>query len=211
MIRDERRLAQALEWVVAFEDEAVLAWVARQRRLRPGDGAGALARRAFGRARLKATFSGIVSGLPGNPLFAAPAAAVDVAVVLRVHTLAAARVACIAQPSWRSADDPLARWALLVPVLGIELEDAPREGGERSAATRRYLKKKGLKILKKLVLKDFGKRVAARATFGRSVPVLGAAIGGVWNFHEVARIRDRTLSHFGLDSSADPERLRAGP
>ena len=196
-MRDERRLLRLLEWVVEIDPDAVDGWVAARRRRRPGASDAALARAAFARARLKATLSGVVSGLPGNPWIALPAATVDVALVLRVHALAAARVAAIEDPGWLRVGGEVARWELLVPVLGIELDPAcPVPAAERHAATGRYARKKGMKVFKKLVLKHFAKRVAKRAALGRSVPVLGAIIGGAWNFHEVARIRERTLAHF---------------
>jgi hypothetical protein len=199
--RNEQRLVQLLEWVVAIEQAPVVAWVDAARERRPDADDEALARSAFGRARLKATLSGIVSGLPGNPWIALPAATVDVAVVLKVHALAAARVATIHDPNLLRDGGEAVRWELLVPVLGIERETVgivPDEA--RGGAARGYVRKKGMKLFKKLVLKDFAKRVAKRAALGRSVPVLGAFIGGAWNFHEVARIRERTLAHFGPEA-----------
>lgn len=83
-------------------------------------------------------------------------------------------------------------WELLVPVLGITsgsqlLREFGIAGGQQLTKNmiRRYLAKDGLKQFQRLVLKLFGKKVLQRGLITKSVPIVGGAIGGTWNFVEV--------------------------
>ena len=141
--------------------------------------------------------------MPTNPWVAVPAATVDVAITLKTELSAVARAAIIYDPDFFEEEG--AKWELLVPVFGINVvSQFARELGVRGgmgltrAAIRKYLSKETLKIFRKVMFKYFGMKVTQKAVITKTLPIIGGLIGGVWNFFEVRRVRNRTFKFLGV-------------
>jgi hypothetical protein len=198
---DNDALSKVLSWVVGIDSAEASENVKRLRNQHPGVSNEALAARVFGAARWKATGVGMVTGLPSNPLLMVPSAVADLAGVLRIETEAVARVALIYDPTF--FDRPDAAWELLVPVFGVDaLSQFLREVGVQGSMgvtrqlVRQYLSKGTLKAFQKITLKYFGRKVTQKAVISKSLPVVGAVVGGGWNFGEVTFLRNRTIAYF---------------
>ena len=196
-------LRKALNWVVDIDPPAIAASVASERKKDPSLTNHALARNAFSGAQWKATLAGVLTGLPTNPWVAVPAATVDVAITLKTELSAVARAAIIYDPDFFEEEG--AKWELLVPVFGINVvSQFARELGVRGgmgltrAAIRKYLSKETLKIFRKVMFKYFGMKVTQKAVITKTLPIIGGLIGGVWNFFEVRRVRNRTFKFLGV-------------
>jgi hypothetical protein len=194
-------LATTLAWAVNVDAEDVRRAVAELERRHPGASKRQLAERAFARARLKATATGIVTGLPSNVVTMLPAAAADAATVFRIEVAAAAQVALIYDR--RFFDDPDAQWELLVPIFGMDLaSQLLRELGVAGAMgiTRQLIRKSmsrgAFHALKKIALKYFGVKVTRTALVTKAVPIVGAIVGGAWNFGELSVLRMRCIRYF---------------
>jgi hypothetical protein len=201
MTDESKALLKVLEWVIDIDAPAILASVAAERNQHPELTNKQLAGNAFSHARWKATYAGLVTGLPANPWVALPAATTDIAVTLKTEVYAAARTAIIYDESF--FDDEEAKWELLIPVLGLNVgSQFARELGIRGgmgvtrAAIRRYLSKETLKTFQKIMLKYFGIKVTQKAVITKSIPIIGVLIGGAWNYIEVNQIKSRTISYF---------------
>jgi hypothetical protein len=192
---------RALEWVIDIDSAAIAASVAAERNKYPGLTDKQLACKAFSLAHWKAISAGIATGLPANPWITLPAAITDIAITLKTEAYAAAWAAIIYDESF--FDDEEAKWELLIPVLGLNVgSQFARELGIRGgmgitrATIRKYLSKETLKAFQKLMLKYFGIKVTQKAAIAKTVPIIGGLIGGVWNYIEVNRIKNRTISYF---------------
>lgn len=64
------------------------------------------------------------------------------------------------------------------------------------AAIKKYLSKETLKAFQKILLKYFGIKVTQKGVITKTVPIVGGAIGGVWNYFEVTGIKKRTIQYF---------------
>lgn len=160
-----------------------------------------MAEKAFSRAQWKATAAGVATGLPANPWVALPAATLDVAVTLKTEVLAAARTAVIYNEKFFEDED--AAWELLIPIFGIDVaSQVLREFGIRGGmgitreAIKKYLSKETLKAFQKIMLKYFGIKVTQKGIITKTLPVVGGLIGGVWNYVEVGKIKNRTIKYF---------------
>jgi hypothetical protein len=201
MTDENNALMEVLEWVVDIDLAAIVASVAEERNQHPELTHKQLAGNAFSHARWKATYAGLVTGLPANPWAALPAATTDVAVTLKTEVYAAARTAIIYDASF--FDDDEAKWELLIPVLGLNVgsqfarEISIRGGiGVTRAAIRKYLSKETLKAFQKIILKYFGIKITQKSVITKTVPIIGGLIGGAWNYIEVNQIKSRTISYF---------------
>jgi len=198
---DNRVLARAIERVMDLDVPALRASVKDLRHKNPGASKKALAKKVFSKARWKATAAGVAFGLPANPWVSIPAAIGDMAVTLQVEVLAAAKVALLYDKNFFNKED--AQWELLVPVFGINAaSQVMREFGVRGGmgvtrvAIKKYLSKETLKQFKKVMWKYFGLRVTQKGIITKTLPIVGGIIGGVWNWGEVASLRDRTIRYF---------------
>jgi hypothetical protein len=201
MTGENNALMEVLEWVVDIDLAAIVASVAEERNQHPELTNKQLAGNAFSHARWKATYAGLVTGLPANPWVALPAATTDVAVTLKTEVYAAARTAIIYDASF--FDDEEAKWELLIPVLGLNVgsQFARELGitggmGVTRAAIRKYLSKETLKAFQKLMLKYFGIKITQKSVITKTLPLIGGLIGGAWNYIEVNQIKSRTISYF---------------
>jgi hypothetical protein len=198
---DKEALSRALAWVVGIDSGEATDHVKRLREQHPGASNEDLAARLFATARWKATGVGVVTGISANPWLMVPAAAADLATVLRIETETVARVALIYDPTFFERPD--AAWELLVPVFGIEaFGQFLRNLGVLGSMTvtqklvREYLSKHTLRGFQKVMLKYFGMKVTQKGIIAKSVPLVGIVIGGGWNFGEVTFLRRRTIAYF---------------
>jgi hypothetical protein len=194
-------LSNVLGWVVGINDGEAADDVKRLRAQNPTATNADLARKLFAAARTKATGVGVLTGLPANPWVMVPAAIADLATVLRIETEAVARVALLYDPSF--FEQPDAAWELLVPVFGIDalsqfLRDLGVLGsmGVTRQLVRQYLSKETLRSFQKVMLKYFGMKVTQKGVLSKSLPLVGAVIGGGWNFAEVTILTKRTIAYF---------------
>lgn len=197
----DSKLVRLLEWVIDLEPRLIAHDASALKSRYPGVNNEVLADHVFADARWKATASGALTGLPGNLLVAAPAALLDVTALLRLEAHAAARVACLYDPDF--LQDEEAKWEVLVPVFGINvLSQIARQAGIQAgmAMSRKMLRKlvsKGsLSALKRILAQHFGARVSQRALITKTVPLVGALIGGAWNYGEVTLLRARCVRYF---------------
>jgi hypothetical protein len=201
MTDESKALMKVLEWVIDIDSPAILASVAAERNKYPELTNKQLVCKAFSQARWKATYAGIVTGLPANPWAALPAATTDVAVTLKTEVYAAARTAIIYDESF--FDDEDAKWELLIPVFGLNVgSQFARELGIRGgmgvtrAAIRKYLSKETLKAFQMIMLKYFGIKITQKGVITKTLPIIGGLIGGGWNYIEVGRIKSRIILYF---------------
>lgn len=198
---DKDALSKALGWVVGIDSGEAIDHVKRLRERHPEASNELLAAQLFGTARWKATSVGVLSGLPANPWVMVPAAVADLATVLRIETETVARVALIYDPAF--FEQPDAAWELLVPVFGIDaLSQFLRNLGVLGSMgltrqlVRQYLSKETLRVFQKVMLKYFGVKVTQKSLISKTLPLVGAVIGGGWNFGEVTFLRRRTIAYF---------------
>jgi hypothetical protein len=201
MTDENNALMEVLEWVIDIDSPTILASVAAERNQHPELTNKQLAGNAFSQARWKATYAGLVTGLPANPWAALPAATTDVAVTLKTEVYAAARTAIIYDASF--FDDEEAKWELLIPVLGLNVgsQFARELGitggmGVTRAAVRQYLSKETLKAFQRIMLKYFGMKITQKGVITKTLPIIGSLIGGGWNYLEVGRVKSRTIGYF---------------
>jgi hypothetical protein len=199
----KQKLEQLLTWVVAV-DPVELAEEVRGLGLRypcEKPERDRLAQLVFTRARYKATFAGALAGLPGTVGSMIPAALLEAGVIYRTQVKAAGRVALIYEPSFFRESD--ASWELLVPIFGAStVSQFLREAGVAAGQMltreliREHLSKQTLATLKRVMLARFGIRVTQKMIITKSVPIVGALIGGTWNYAEVTLVRNRVLAYF---------------
>lgn len=201
LIKENKGLTKALEWVVEIDPPAIIASVKAEKEENPNATNRELAEKSFSLARWKATSTGFVSGLPANPWTAVPAATLDVAVTLRAEVAAVARTAVIYDENFFEDED--AKWELLIPIFALNVgSQALREFGIRGgmgvtrATIKKYLSKETLKQFEKIMLKYFGIKITQKGVITKTLPVVGGLIGGGWNYIEVGKVRKRTISYF---------------
>lgn len=193
---------ECFDWAFSSIDpDSIKASVDTERQKNPKLSNAQLASKAFSRARWKATAAGCAAGAAANPWAAAPAAITDLAITLKTLVSAAARTAIIYDPDFFAEDDN--KYELLIPLLGIHgvgqavQKVAVRGGmGVTRASIKKYLSKETLKSLKKLALKYFGLKVTQKGMITKTLPVIGIALGGGWNFVEVGIVKNRTIRYF---------------
>lgn len=194
-------LVRSIEWVVRVDVDAAQTRVADLRGAYPHESAAGLAAKVYEGLAWKAALTGVVAAVPNNPLAALPASSAEVLWLLRKQVQTAAEVALIFDPHF--FDHPDAGWSLLVPVLGVSaLSGALKEAGIAAGrtASKRVITKKlrgsALRAFKRVVLKTFGKKITKKAILTKTVPIVGALIGGTWNFAEVKVQKRRVLAYF---------------
>lgn len=160
-----------------------------------------LARKLISRARWQGAALGVATGLPSNPWVAVPAAMADVGGLLRIQVAMAARVALLFDERYLDGNDP--PYELMAPIMGGRLmsemgrELAIRGGmGVTRQAIKKVLSKGTLKQFKRLMLKYFGLKVTQRSLITKTLPLVGGAIGGTWNFIEVKVVGERAYAYF---------------
>jgi hypothetical protein len=197
----DSKLMRLLDWVIDLEPQLIAQDASALKLRYPGVSNEILAQHVFAQARWKATASGALTGLPGNLMVAAPAALLDVTTLLRLEAHAAARVACLYHPDF--LQDEEAKWEVLVPVFGLSVvsqiaRQAGMQAGMAMSRTvlRKLVSKGSWRALKRILAQHFGARVSQRALITKTVPLVGALIGGAWNYGEVTLLRARCVRYF---------------
>jgi hypothetical protein len=200
---------KAFEWAVSVDVDRATAQVAELREKHRRGSNPELARRLLRSARWWATGTGFVSSLPSNPWVAGPAGLADAASVLRIEIALAARIALLYDEAF--FDDETAAYELLVPIFGAKvvdevLREMTLSGGMDISrqVMKKYLTTKTLREFKKIMLKVFGVRATQKGVVTKTIPILGALAGGVWNFSELTVVGKRTIAYFE-NEPMDPE------
>jgi hypothetical protein len=198
---NDSKLLRALDWIIDLEPTLIRHDAAGLKLRYPGVSNEILAKHIFAETRWKAVASGALTGLPGNLLVAAPAALIDVTALLRLEAHAAARVACLYDPDFMHDEE--AKWEVLVPVFGLSVvSQIARQAGMRTGMAvsrqviRKLVSKGSVNALKRILVQHFGVRVSQRALITKTVPLVGALIGGAWNYGEVTLLRARCVRYF---------------
>jgi hypothetical protein len=198
----KEKLHQLLAWIIAVDPSELERDVALLRAQHPSESdPERLASVVFSRARWKATATGAAAGLPSTVATMLPVALADATVLYRAQANAAGRVALLYQPGFFR--EPDAGWELLVPIFGASsasefLRGAGVLAGQNLSreAIRSYLSKETLNTFQGVMLRRFGVKVTQKMIFTKSIPVVGAVIGGSWNFAEVTLVRNRVIRYF---------------
>lgn len=192
---------KAFEAALKIDVDEVRGSAADMKRKHPDESNEELATRIVRGTRWKCTAVGAVSGLPANLLVSVPAAVVDAGMVFTISLNMAARIATIYDETF--LDDEDARYELLIPLFGGQvLSQALRELGVRGgmgvtrAAIKKYISKGLLNAIKRIALRYFGKKITQRAIIAKTLPIVGAAIGGGWNNVEAHIVGKRVIEYF---------------
>jgi hypothetical protein len=193
-------LVKALQYVLDVNPDDVRQDVEALRRARPGDSTRALARRVVGRKALKAAAEGAATGAASHPAAMVPAAMIDLTYVLRSYAHMNAVVGYLRNPAF--FDDPEWKDETLLLLAGpaavarILMRAGVTAGRQLTKALiRKYVGKEVLRALKRFVLKWLGVKVTQRAIITKSVPFVGALIGGTWNWFEVKAFGKRVVRY----------------
>jgi hypothetical protein len=199
----KQKLEELLTWIVEVDPDELSEDVRGFGACDPRDSF-ALEERAhlaFSQLRWKATAVGAVAGMPGTVATMIPVALVEAGLFYRTQVKAAGRVALVYEPEFFS--EPDAGWELLVPIFGArsvsdflrEVGVPPGEAPARSVI-REHLSVETLSTLKRVMLRRFGIRVAQKMVITKTVPFVGAIIGGGWNYAEATLVRNRVVGYF---------------
>lgn len=193
----DKQIQSLFDWISSIDPHEAREYVQSLRAKHPDRSNGELAQLAARRFAWKGTASGALLGIPANPLIALPAAAADFVAVVKFEFDLAAKIATIYDFDFLLAPD--ARWELFVPIIGVDAfsqllrEDGELVGPQLTRVLARKYASKGLsKTLRKFVVKWFGKKVLQRAIISKSLPLVGAVIGGTWN-HVSIRLAGRRI------------------
>jgi hypothetical protein len=202
-----------LQWLIPDPDECRK--LAAEARLDdPNADALAAARRVVKSARAWGAAAGATTGLAASPLTMLPAAVADMAAMLRIEGRLAGTVAALLDPD--SLNDPAAfRRDIIRVIFPSAVSQALRKIGVRvgEEATKSLIAKYASKALMKEIGEQAAKRLGVRITekmiATKAVPLVGAGIGGAWNWLEVQAIGNRAVGyHGGIESGKIPVRKR---
>lgn len=174
----------------------------RLRRAHPGLSDVELARVAVRQARRLSTVSGVASGFLANPLAMAPAAGVDMAAVLKIEAGLTGVIAATLAPE--SLDDPEAfatdilLGVLFPSAVSIALREVGIQAGKHASRMliRKHVKSDVLKRITRGAARYLGIKLTQRTIATKTVPVIGAAIGGTWNWLDVRRVGKRAIAYY---------------
>jgi hypothetical protein len=163
------------------------------------------------KTKRRAATTGFVSGLFGNPFAMLPAAAVDIFAVLKAEAALAGLVAALIDPETLDDEDVFQTdvIAILFPaVISNVLQAIGAHAGQHASKVliRRYISKRVLKFVIRTALKYLGIKLTQRALIAKTVPLVGAFIGGTWNWFEVKHLGRRALRyHQGEEIPIPPD------
>lgn len=198
---EQQQLMPYLEWIVNIDPVAITASVQRYKEKYPNLNKQELVEKCFAEDRLKASMIGIVTGLPASLWTALPAAMTDVVLTLKTEVNAVAKAAVIYDANF--FDNSSSRWELLIPVFGLkQLQQINKEIGLRSGTSltrtilRKWLSTHTLPGFKQTLLKYFSLKLAQKGMMSKTIPIIAGIIGGGWNYVEVNRIKNRSITYF---------------
>lgn len=146
----------------------------------------------------KAALEGFFTGLGSNPIVMSSTALADVAFMLRFYAYLTACIGLIANPKYFEDPDWKSDALLMLAgpkILSKILKEAGIAGIKQAskAMIKKFISKEVLSLLKKALLKWFGKKVTQRAILTKSIPIVGAVVGSIWNFIEIRTIGARIV------------------
>ena len=160
-----------------------------------------LARRAVASAKNWGVAAGAGSGAAANPLVMLPAAAADIAAMLRIEGQMAGTVAALLDPS-SLVDDKTFRADVLAIVFPGAVSQALRQIGLRAGQRltrnliRKYVTENFLKDATRFAAKYLFIRVTRNAVVSKTVPLVGAGIGAAWNWVEMEAVGKRAIRYY---------------
>jgi hypothetical protein len=194
-------MENVFDWATNLNPPSVKASVASLRLRKPNATPRQLAEALIRRTRLKTVAVGVGTGLPANLFLSAGAGLLDAGVALRFHAAMVAQIGECYDPGF--ADDPAAQAEILVPLFGANAvnqmgREAATLGGEGMTreGVRRALTGGRRRAFRKWVLRYFGELVTERTVASKVLPIIGAAIGGGWNFAETNAVGKRAIRYF---------------
>ena len=157
--------------------------------------------------------AGATTGLAASPITMLPAAVADMAAMLRIEGRMAGTVAALLDPD--SLNDPARfRRDLIRVIFPGAVSQALRKIGVRvgEQATKALIEKYASRALMKEIgeqaAKRLGVRLTQKAVATKAVPVIGAGIGGAWNWLEIQAIGNRAIAYHTGAEAAEPLRRR---
>jgi uncharacterized protein (DUF697 family) len=173
-----------------------------------------LANKAVRQAKTMLAVAGAGSGLVTNPLAMVPLAATEMGVVLNREARLAGVVAALLEPSVLQDDDAFAAdvLAILFPgAVSQALSQFTVRAGQQTSKVliRKYVSKDVLKRIITFAAKYLGIKLTQRAIITKAIPLVGAVIGGTWNWLEVQALGKRAINYYAGEAIAEPP--KAGP
>ena len=203
---------QILSWLIP--DPAECRREAQALRLSdPNASAEELARKAVKDSRKWAAAIGGATGAVASPVTMVPAAVADMAAMMKLEGKLAGTIAALIDPD--SLDDPdTFRKEILSVVFPGAISQALRKVGIRAGeeATKNLVRKligrEAVKDLGERAAKMLGIRLTEKAIATKAVPLVGAGIGGAWNWLEIQAIGNRAIEYHGGADAREPMRKR---
>lgn len=200
--------------------EAILGWVvpdahdcaataAKLRAAHPKLSDAELAQKVAHSAKRWALACGAASGLVANPVAMTPAAAADISLMLKAEGKMAGVIAALLDPTSLGDGDLFATDVLAV-VFPVAISQALREVGVRAgqqatkSVIRRYFDREILQAIVKFAAKRLGLHITEKALVTKALPVVGALIGGAWNWAEMRLVGGRALAYHALQPAPTP-------
>ncbi len=197
----ERAIDRAIRRAISVDMPSVQDAVQRLRAQHPNAPIARLAAKIYARAARRGAALGFATGLPASLLFALPSATVDALAMLRLELGAAAKIAMFFEPKF--LEEPDAVWELFVPILGASLAahflrevGVDADAGVTRGVIRPHLAGNDLKTFQHFVFRAFGKRITQKAVLSKSVPIVGAMVGGGWDYFELKLQGARVTRYF---------------
>jgi uncharacterized protein (DUF697 family) len=168
-----------------------------------------LAKKAVKQAKTLLAVAGAGSGLVTNPLAMVPLAATEMGVVLNREARLAGVVAALLEPDVLKDEDAFAAdvLAILFPgAVSQALSQFTIRAGQQTSKVliRKYVSKDVLKRIIQFAAKYLGIKLTQRAIITKAIPIVGAAIGGTWNWLEVQALGKRAISYYEGKAIAEP-------
>ncbi|MBL0210123.1 MAG: hypothetical protein IPQ13_04280 [Holophagaceae bacterium] len=196
----ENKFDQVLTWVMDINPSDVVQNVEQKRLAFPGLTNYELASKFIESYSRKAAVEGFFTGLGSNPFVMAGTALADVAFMLRFYAYLTACIGLIANPKYFEDPDWKTDALLMLAgpkILAKVLKEAGVAGAKKltKAIIKKFISKEMLALLKRAMLKWFGKKVTQKAILTKSVPFAGAIVGSIWNLVEIKIVGSRILKY----------------
>src|SRR5688572_6288531 len=171
------------------------------------------ARAAVKSARGWGAAAGATTGLAASPITMLPAAVADIVAMLRIEGRMAGTIAALLDPE--SLNDPATfRRDIIRVVFPGAVSQALRKVGIRvgenatKALIAKYASRALMKEIGEQAAKRLGIRLTQKAVATKAVPLVGAGIGGAWNWLEIQAIGNRAIEYHGGADAREPMRKR---
>lgn len=205
-------LQTMLEWVIPDPEECRR--LAAEARMEDPDATAAQTARAVVKsARKWGAAAGATTGLAASPLTMLPAAVADMAAMMRIEGRLAGTVAALLDAD--SLNDPAAfRRDIIRVIFPGAVSQALRKIGVRAGehATKSliasYASRALMKEIGEQATKRLGVRLTQKAIATKAIPLVGAGIGGAWNWLEIQAIGNRAVEYHSGETAAEPLRKK---